>query len=122
MKRHLLHAVLAATAFSAGSAWAAEETAPPVGNSAFAADLLQQLDKEAMATNAGPKNTFFSPYSISVAVALAGEGARGNTAAQINKVFHFDDPAVKQKATPDLQAQLNGKPGEKRPFELSVAN
>ena len=42
------------------------------GNNAFALDLFQQLRAE-------PGNVFFSPYSISTALAMTAAGARGET-------------------------------------------
>ncbi len=51
---------------------------------AFAVDLYRQLAKE----NAG-KNLFFSPYSMSVALDMTAEGARGETALQMGKVLRF---------------------------------
>lgn len=53
-------------------------------NNQFALDLYQQLSKE----NEG-KNLFFSPYSISSALAMTAEGARGETAAEMARVLHF---------------------------------
>ena len=41
-------------------------------NNAFALDLFQQLRAE-------PGNVFFSPYSISTALAMTAAGARGET-------------------------------------------
>lgn len=52
------------------------------GNNTFALALYKQLKSE-------PKNLFFSPYSISTALAMTYAGARGNTAQQIAKVFCF---------------------------------
>ncbi|MDP7019921.1 MAG: serpin family protein, partial [Pirellulaceae bacterium] len=53
-------------------------------NSDFALDLYKQLAKE----NAG-ENLFFSPYSISSALAMTVEGARGATAKEMGKVLRF---------------------------------
>ena len=50
-------------------------------NSDFALDLYRQLSKE----NSG-ENLFFSPYSISSALAMAAEGARGQTALEMGQV------------------------------------
>ncbi|MBD3237614.1 MAG: hypothetical protein GF330_12990 [Candidatus Eisenbacteria bacterium] len=62
-----------------------EAVAPVVeANSAFALDLYKQLAKE----NAG-ENLFFSPYSISSALAMTAEGARGETAVEMGKVLCF---------------------------------
>jgi serpin B len=72
---------------------AAEADAAPVkhavqANSDFAFDMYQQLSKE----NAG-ENLFFSPYSISSALAMTAEGARGETAVEMGKVLRFPDAA-----------------------------
>jgi len=53
-------------------------------NSDFAVDLYHQLAKE----NAG-ENLFFSPYSISSALAMTAEGARGETAKEMGDVLRF---------------------------------
>jgi serpin B len=55
-------------------------------NSDFAFDLYKQIAKE----NEG-KNLFFSPYSVSSALAMAAEGARGETAIEMGKVLRFPD-------------------------------
>jgi len=59
-------------------------------NSDFAFDLYKQLAKEK--ENAG-KNMFFSPYSISSALAMTAEGARGQTALEMGKVLRFPKAA-----------------------------
>src|SRR5262249_25663130 len=50
----------------------------------FACDLYHRLDQE----NRG-KNLFFSPYSISSALAMTLEGARGPTAAEMGQVMRL---------------------------------
>jgi serpin B len=62
------------------------ETDLLTGNLAFACDLFQQLRTD----NSG--NLVFSPYSISLAMAAAYAGARGDTAKQMAKVMHFNPP------------------------------
>ena len=52
------------------------------GNRAFALDLYHRLD-----TRDG--NLFYSPYSISAAVAMTYAGAEGKTAEEMASVFHF---------------------------------
>jgi hypothetical protein len=57
-------------------------------NSDFALDLYQQLSKE------NPdKNLFFSPYSISSALAMAAEGARRQTALEMGTVLRLPPAA-----------------------------
>ena len=53
------------------------------GNTAFALDLYQQLR-----TQEG--NLFFSPDSISTALAMTCAGVRGDTEAQMAQALHFD--------------------------------
>ncbi len=55
------------------------------GNTTFAINL-HQIER------AKPGNLFFSPYSISTALAMMYGGARGDTAQEIARVFHFDAP------------------------------
>ncbi len=52
------------------------------GNTAFALDLFGTLSDE-------EDNLFFSPYSISEALALAYAGARGDTADQMAETLHY---------------------------------
>jgi serpin B len=53
------------------------------GNTAFAYDLFQALKSE-------DGNIFYSPYSISQALAMTYAGARGETATQMADTLHFD--------------------------------
>jgi len=52
------------------------------GNTGFALDLYSALKKE-------EGNLFFSPYSISAALAMTYGGARGNTEKQMEKALHL---------------------------------
>ncbi|WP_152051297.1 serpin family protein [Tautonia marina] len=56
------------------------------GNSQFALDLYGQLAQE-------PGNLFFSPYSISSALAMTLGGAAGETAEQMADVLHLTLPS-----------------------------
>jgi serpin B len=83
----------------------------------FAADLYNLLKDEKKG-----KNVFFSPYSISTAVAMTHAGARGKTAAEIQTVLHLEggqDQILGGYA--GLTGYLNAaaKDGD---FALSVAN
>jgi serpin B len=53
------------------------------GNSAFALDLYRALSRD------GKSNLFYSPYSISLALAMTYAGARGETERQMADVLHF---------------------------------
>ena len=57
------------------------------GNSAFAFDLYQAL------TKGGEGNLFYSPYSISLALAMTYAGARGETERQMAETMQFFLPA-----------------------------
>lgn len=61
---------------------AAESKTLVENNTAFAVDLYQKLR-----TQEG--NLFFSPYSISVALGMTYDGARGETQAQMGKALRF---------------------------------
>jgi len=52
------------------------------GNTAFAFDLYQNLSQEG-------ENLFFSPYSISLALAMTYAGARSTTEEQMAETLHF---------------------------------
>ena len=60
----------------------AEMTTLVEGNSAFAFDLYQ-------AVREADGNLFYSPYSISLALAMTYAGARGETAQQMADTLHF---------------------------------
>lgn len=66
-------------------------------NNGFAFDLYGEL-----ARKNGDGGLFFSPYSLSVALAMTAEGARGETAEQMARVLHFSDAA--RRVGSDAQA------------------
>ncbi|MDD4652310.1 MAG: serpin family protein [Methanothrix sp.] len=54
------------------------------GNNKFALDLFSKLGGK-------NENVLFSPWSIYSALAMANEGARGNTTEEMRRVLHFPD-------------------------------
>ncbi len=89
------------------------------GNAAFAFDLYRTLRAEG-------GNLFFSPHSISTALAMTYAGAAGETASQMAATLHFALP--QDRLHPafnayglDLEARAK-EPTEGTPFELSIAN
>lgn len=92
------------------------------GNSAFALDLYQQL-----ASQEG--NLFYSPYSISSALAMTYAGAEGNTAEEMAQVFHFLEDEDKLHAGFNALdqyleglAELDIPEDQGDPFQLNIAN
>ncbi len=85
------------------------------GNTSFAFDLYKHL-KDAEG------NLFFSPYSISTALAMTYAGARGKTEKQMAGALHFTlDQKRLHPAFACLEAQFNAAQGN-RDIELNVAN
>ena len=90
-------------------------------NSKFALDLYAKLKDDPKVKEAGG-NLFFSPYSISTALAMTWAGARGQTEKQMADVLHFElTQEHLHKAFGTLEKQLNAG-GKKRGYQLSVAN
>ena len=74
----------------------ADHVASVVGaNNRFAIDLYKAY---ANSTDHRGKNLFLSPYSISVALAMTYEGARGTTAGEMETVLHVPTDAVARRA------------------------
>lgn len=87
------------------SAVAADERTPEQtlvrDNTAFAVDLYQQL-------RSTEGNLFFSPYSISTALAMTYAGARADTETQMAEALHFSlGQAALAPASGQLQSRLN---------------
>ncbi len=75
------------------------------GNNRFAFDLYRHLASDP--AYAG-KNIFFSPYSISSALAITCEGARGTTADEIQSVLHLpENETLRREGFAGLDAALN---------------
>ncbi|XP_077077716.1 leukocyte elastase inhibitor-like isoform X2 [Siphateles boraxobius] len=79
-------------------------------NTQFSLDLFKKIS----GGNASG-NVFFSPVSISSALAMVSLGARGNTAAQMIKVLGFNNepPMMQQTQKPQTPAELKKCPEEK---------
>jgi serpin B len=84
------------------------------GNSAFAFDLYQHLRREA-------SNLFFSPYSISTALAMTYAGARGETQRQMAQTLHYTLPQEHLHAAFNALNLELGDPAQEE-FQLHIAN
>ena len=91
----------------------ADQAAVVEGNNAFAFALYGHLQNR-------NGNLFFSPESISTALAMAYAGARGNTATEMAKTLHFTLP--QQRLNPAMGALLNDLNAVHEGYQLSVAN
>ncbi|NLX12483.1 MAG: serpin family protein [Phycisphaerales bacterium] len=81
----------------------------------FALELYAKL-------KAGDSNIFYSPYSISTALAMTWAGARGATAEQMAGVLHFERAAEEIHADFKRLIEAQNEAGQKGDYELSVAN
>jgi len=96
-------------------AGSAETRSVVEGNTAFALDLYGQLKTR-------PGNLFFSPYSVSTALAMTYAGARGDTEKQMSRVLHFDkNQSYLHSSFGGLQRQLE-EISKQKGIELSIAN
>ena len=96
-----------------GEKIANNESSVITANNQFAFDLYARY-------KAKEGNIFFSPYSISSAIAMTYEGARGKTADEMQSVFHFPkDKSLRRESFSKINNQINKK-GKK--YELHTAN
>ncbi|MFA7562777.1 MAG: serpin family protein [Methanoculleus sp.] len=87
------------------------------GTNRFAFDLYRCLADDPV--HAG-ENLFFSPYSISSALAITGEGARGTTADEIGAVLHLPaNETLRREGFAAIDAGLNRGSGN---YTLRTAN
>ena len=92
------------------------------GNSKFAFDLYQALRQQ------GNGNLFYSPYSLSLALAMTFAGARGETETQMADTLHYLLPQDSlHPAFNSLDLELNergegAKGKDDKEFRLNVVN
>jgi serpin B len=88
-------------------------------NNTFAFDLYQSLQAQ-------DGNLIYSPYSISLALAMTYAGARGETESQMMQTLHFllQDGLHPAFNALDLQLAERGKAAsdEETPLQLNIAN
>jgi serpin B len=89
------------------------------GNSAFAFDLYQALREQESG------NFFYSPFSISIALAMTWAGARGKTEQEMADVLHFTLP--QERLHPafnalDLELARRGQGKKGQGLRLHLAN
>jgi serpin B len=90
-----------------------EELDVVTANNQFAIDLYSELKGE-------EGNIFFSPYSISTALAMLYEGTKGQTADEIQNVFYLPrDDSLRRTSFSEIINRLNK---EDAPYKLSTAN
>ena len=82
-------------------------------NNKFAFDLYSELDKSEQG------NIFYSPYSISAALAMTYEGAKGQTADEMKSVFHFPESNILRPNFAAIYNEINKKD---KPYKLSTGN
>ena len=114
--KHLL--AILCTILLPAAAWSAE--LPPAdsavvvqGNNAFAVQLYGQLRNQS-------GNLFFSPESISTALAMTYAGARGDTATEMANVLHLTLPP--EKLHPAMAMLLRDRNATHEGYELRVAD
>jgi serpin B len=91
-------------------------------NTTFAFNLYHQVIEDSPTSN-----IFYSPYSISIALSMAYNGAKGSTATQMASALQFDQPSSTLDTAFDkldlaLRSLGGGTPSKSHPFHLNVAD
>lgn len=84
-------------------------------NNRFAFELYSQFNEENR-----DNNIFFSPYSISIALTMTYEGAKGQTAEEMQSVLHIPEHANVRR--PNFARIYNEINKEDKKYKLSTAN
>ncbi len=82
-------------------------------NNKFAFELYSEIDKSEQG------NMFYSPYSMSAALAMTYEGAKGQTAEEMKSVFHFPESSTLRPNFGSIYNEINKKD---KPYKLSTGN
>ncbi len=85
-------------------------------NNQFAVDMYQQIANQ---NEQADKNVFFSPYSLSTAMAMLYAAAEGETKQQIQKAFHYPSMDILNPNSAALYNQFN-KPNPD--YKLTTVN
>ena len=85
-------------------------------NNQFAVTMYQQLNGQSKQVDA---NVFFSPYSLTSAIAMLYAAAEGNTKAQIQKTFYYPSLPILNPNSAALYNQFN-KPSPN--YKLNTIN
>ncbi len=114
MRKNLLSSLVLSGLLSLSSCLFAQDLGSVVdANNQFAFELYSQYKSR-------DENIFFSPYSISSALAMTYEGARGKTADEIQAVFHFPkDGSARKESFLKIYNQINKKD---KKYQLHTAN
>ncbi len=90
-----------------------------LANNSFAVDYYNKLDS---GKNQSGKNLFFSPFSISTALAMTYEGADGLTAQEMRNVFYFSENDDERRAAfANVYNNLN-ESALKGNYKINIAN
>lgn len=84
-------------------------------NTQFTFDLYSRFKEESK-----DENIFFSPYSISIALTMTYEGARGKTAEEMQAVLHIPEDADVRR--PNFARLINEINKKDKMYKLSTAN
>ena len=95
------------------------EVTPEMTNSVVEANNLFAMDLYSKYSEQEGGNIFFSPYSISTALAMTYEGAKGETADEIENVFHYPNRDILRIGNAGIYNEIN-KPDKE--YRLSTAN